>query len=183
VAGTLGNHDYDAGDRGAYELDLLGMPSRYYTRRVGNVQLFLLDSNEVSDAQTSWLEQRLKGSKARWKVAVFHHPPYNCGRHSPNEAVQAEWVPLFERYGVDLVLSGHDHNYQRFSAKNGVTYVIHGGGGAGLYDIESCPSSHPPLAFAVSAHGFLSVVAKNVRLWVTAIGLDGRRVDRVKLAP
>ena len=116
VAGVLGNHDY-AVARGRYQFRLLGMPGPYYTRRLGDAQLFLLDSNAVTDRQTAWLEQRLAESTSTWKIAVFHHPPYTCGGHSGSTAVQRRWVPLFESYGVQLVLSGHDHNYQRFAER------------------------------------------------------------------
>jgi tartrate-resistant acid phosphatase type 5 len=72
VAGTLGNHDYAVGS-GRHEFAELGMPGRFYTRRAGNVQLFLLDSNVIDRAQTRCLARRLGASTARWKVAVFHH--------------------------------------------------------------------------------------------------------------
>ena len=58
VGGVLGNHDYELG-RGAYELKTLGMPGRYYTRKLGDVQLFFLDSNAITTRQTRWLEQQL----------------------------------------------------------------------------------------------------------------------------
>ena len=135
VAGVLGNHDYHV-NRGRYELALLGMPRPYYTRRLGDIQLFLLDSNEVNSEQTAWLESQLADSTAIWKIAVFHHPPYTCGGHSGAADVQQRWVPLFEQYSVQLVLSGHDHNYQRFVPRNGVTYVVHGGGAAGALSAD-----------------------------------------------
>jgi 3',5'-cyclic AMP phosphodiesterase CpdA len=181
VAGTLGNHDYDAGDAGAYELEALGMPRRYYTRRAGNVQLFLLDSNRIDDAQTAWLEQRLSASKARWKVVVFHHPPYACGGHLGNEAVQDRWLPVFEQHGVQLVLSGHDHAYERFERSDGVTYVVHGGGGAPLYPLLPCLPWYPGLVFGRADYGFLAIVASGQALIVTALDLEGRRVDRVTI--
>jgi acid phosphatase len=179
VAGTLGNHDYEV-DRGRYELATLGMPSPYYSRRIGNVELFLLDSNAIDDAQTAWLSRRLRASSARWKIVAFHHPPYSCGFHSGNRTVVAGWVPLFERYGVALVLSGHEHSYQRF-ARRGVAYVVHGGGGAPLYPPLPCPSGYPERLGSQLGFGFLSILAGTRRLRVTALDLRGRRVDRVSL--
>lgn len=182
VAGVLGNHDYHV-DRGRYELSLLGMPSPYYTRRLGDAQLFLLDSNSVNDRQTAWLEHQLAGSSAIWKIVVFHHPPYACGGHSGNQDVQKRWVPLFERYGVQLVLSAHDHNYQRFAARNGVTYVVHGGGAAGLYRLHRCPASYPRRLRGRVEHGFLYVAATAERLDGYAITTRGRVTDRFSLQP
>ena len=103
VGGVLGNHDYELG-RGAYELKTLGMPGRYYTRKLGDVQLFFLDSNAITTRQTRWLEQQLSQSTATWKIALFHHPPYTCGGHAGDTDVVRSWVPLFESYGVQLVL-------------------------------------------------------------------------------
>jgi 3',5'-cyclic AMP phosphodiesterase CpdA len=182
VAGVLGNHDYHVG-RGRYELGLLGMTGPYYTRRLGEAQLFFLDSNSVNDTQTAWLEQKLADSTALWKIAVFHHPPYTCGGHSGNADVVKSWVPLFEQYGVQLVLTGHDHNYQRFAPQNGVTYVVHGGGAAGLYKLRGCPSSYPARVRVRPEHGFLYVVAGPDQLVVSAVDMRGRATDRFTLQP
>jgi 3',5'-cyclic AMP phosphodiesterase CpdA len=184
VGGVLGNHDYETG-RGAYELATLGMPGRYYTRRLGDgeVQLFFLDSKSVSATQTAWLEQQLSESVATWKIAVFHHPPYTCGGHAGNLDIARRWVPLFEDYGVQLVLSGHDHNYQRFAARNGVTYVVDGGGAAGLYPLRGCPGSYPPRVRGRVQHGFLYVTATDAQLDVSAVDLRGRAIDHFRISP
>ena len=182
VSGTLGNHDVEV-NGGRYQLELLGMPRAHYTRRVGNVQLFLLDSNSVGDRQTLWLRNALARSTARWKIAAFHHPPYTCGGHSGDRAVRERWVPLFERYGVQLVLAGHDHNYQRFAKRRGVTYVVHGGGGAGLYALKACPRTYPRRVFARSTRGFLTVIASETTLRVRAITLAGTVLDRLAVYP
>jgi hypothetical protein len=182
VAGTLGNHDYEV-SRGRYQFRLLGMPGPYYTRRLGDAQLFLLDSNAITDRQTGWLEQQLAASTSTWKIAVFHHPPYTCGGHSGSTTVQRRWVPLFESYGVQLVLSGHDHNYQRFATRNGVTYVVHGGGGAGLYPLLPCRRSYPRRVKARFEHGFLSVSIGLDDLAVSTVDPRGRVTDRFSLSP
>jgi hypothetical protein len=183
VGGVLGNHDYLLG-RGAYELNTLGMPGRYYARRLGDgVQLFFLDSNRITTRQTSWLEQQLAESTATWKIALFHHPPYTCGGHDGNAAVQRSWVPLFESYGVQLVLSGHDHNYQHFAARNGVTYVVDGGGGAELYPLRRCPRTYPRWVQRFAGYGFLYVSATDEALDVFAVSSRGHVRDRFGLTP
>lgn len=182
VAGVIGNHDYHIG-RGRYEFGLLGMPGSYYTRRLGDVQLFLLNSNSVNDGQTAWLEHQLAESTAIWKIAVLHHPPYTCGGHFGDQDVQERWVPLFEQYGVQLVLSGHDHNYQRFAVRNGVRYVVDGGGAAGLYSLRDCPSSYPRRVHTRIEHGFLFVVAGPSVLTVNAVDMRGRTRDRISIQP
>jgi len=182
VAGVLGNHDVEVAG-GRYELALLGMPRAYYTRTIGDVQFFFLNSNSVDDRQTAWLERQLSNSTATWKVAVFHHPAYTCGGHSGDADVVARWVPLFEDNGVQLVLSGHDHNYQRFAPQNGVTYVVNGGGGAGLYALRSCPSSYPTRVRARYQHGFLYFTAGAARMDGYAVDSRGRITDHFSLRP
>ena len=182
VAGTLGNHDNDVA-RGHYQFRLLGMPGRYYTRRLGDAQLFLLDSTFVTNRQTAWLEQQLADSTAIWKIAVMHHPPYTCGGHGGDSVVERRWVPLFESYGVQLVLAGHDHNYQRFAPRNGVAYVVHGGGGAVPYQTRACPASYPRRVRARDERGFLSVSIGPDDLAVSAVNLRGRVTDRFSLSP
>jgi Calcineurin-like phosphoesterase len=177
VAGTLGNHDIRVQD-GRYVFDELGMPGRFYRRAVGPVELYLLDSNDVDDTQTEWLRRTLSRSRARWKIAAFHHPAYSCGNYGSRDSIVERWVPLFERYGVSLVLSGHDHNYQRFGIQRGVRYVVHGGGGRGLYDLRSCPPTYPRRVAAREEHGFLYLVVRGNRLTGWAVTPEGRRTDR-----
>jgi len=183
VGGVLGNHDYELG-RGSYELSTLQMPGRYYTRRLGDgVQLFFLDANRITARETAWLEQQLSESTATWKIALFHQPPFACGGHAGDRDVVRSWVPLFESYGVQLVLSGHDHDYERFAPRNGVTYVVHGGGGQELYPLHRCPSSYPRTVRRFAEHGFLYVSATDEQLDVSAVSLQGRVRDHFALAP
>ena len=181
VAGTLGNHDVRV-DGGRYEFGLLGMPRRYYSRRVGDVGLFLLDSNRIGEGQLGWLNRALARSAAPWKVVAFHHPPYSCGGYLGVRSVRRLLVPVFERHDVDLVLSGHDHHYQRFR-RRGVTYVVHGGGGAPLYPLVTCPRSFPPRLAARRGHGWVYLRATPTALRVRAITRWGRAHDRLVLYP
>jgi 3',5'-cyclic AMP phosphodiesterase CpdA len=159
------------------------MPRARYRRVVGNIELFVLNSNRVNVAQTDWLKRVLPASAATWKIVVFHHPAWTCGEYRSNAAVVQKWVPLFEQYGVQLVLNGHDHNYQRFGARNGVRYIVHGGGGAHLYPIETCPSSYPTRRFARAVHGFLFLRATDTELRVSAVNRRRQTIDSVVMGP
>ena len=182
VAGTLGNHDVRV-DGGRYEFELLGMPGRYYRRRLGNVELFLLDSNRLEEAQLAWLDSALASSRARWKVVAMHHPAYSCGGYLGDRRVRRRLRPIFELYGVDLVLAAHDHNYQRFAERNGVTYVVHGGGGARLYPLQDCPGWFPPRVKAREQRGWLYFRADARSLRVRAISRWGGVQDRFAIYP
>jgi Icc-related predicted phosphoesterase len=179
VAGTLGNHDVEFG-RGRYEFALLRMPGPYYVRRVKDVELIVLDSNAITMAQTRWLNRTLANRSGFRRIVVFHHPPYTCGGHLGSATVRRAWVPLFERYGVRLVLTGHDHNYQRF-ARNGVTYVVHGGGGAGLYKLRACPRGYPRRLAARVGHGFLHLTVAPDGVAVEVLDLAGIAIDRFRV--
>jgi 3',5'-cyclic AMP phosphodiesterase CpdA len=179
VAGALGNHDVEFSG-GRYQFDLLGMPGPYYVRRVKDVELVVLNSNAITTAQTRWLKRTLARRSDLRRIVVFHHPAYTCGEHRGSVTVQRAWVPLFERYGVRLVLNGHDHNYQRFKRK-GVTYVVHGGGGAGLYELSRCPAGYPARIRARLAHGFLHLSADPGAITVQVLDLAGRPIDRFRV--
>lgn len=181
VTGVLGNHDVRV-EGGRYEFDELRMPRRYFRRAPRPVELYLLDSNNVDAAQTAWLRRTLARSRARWRIAVAHHPAFSCGTYGSHPGVVARWVPLFERYRARLVLAGHDHNYQRFAPRRGVRYVVHGGGNPRLYPLKPCPAGYPRRARGALERGFVYLVARPGRLDGWAVTASGRRTDHFVLA-
>lgn len=124
---VLGNHDYMSDEQSAI-LAELDRARTWYVDRVGNVRLVVLDTEQVDDlAQAAWLEETLGSpTGAAWTVVAMHKPAYSAGAHGSDEDIQRQWVPLFERYDVPLVLAGHDHDYQRSRPIDGVTYVVSG---------------------------------------------------------
>jgi hypothetical protein len=124
---SLGNHD-DAEERSYGPFHMSG--ERYYAFTRGNVDFFALDSNYMDRSQLGWLEQKLQSSRARWKVAFFHHPLYSsAGRHGSETDLRRVLEPLLIQYGVQVVLSGHDHVYERLTPQHGVTYFVCGSSG------------------------------------------------------
>lgn len=180
VVGVLGNHDVRV-QGGTYQFRSLSMPGRYYRRRIGDVDVYALDSNNVDSRQTAWLARSLRASRARWKLAAFHHPAYTCGNYGSHGDVVSKWAPLFERYGVKLVLSGHDHNYQRFAVRRGVRYVVHGGANPRLYPLRSCPAGYPRRVRALHEHGFLYLSIRGGRLDGWKVWPNGRIRDHFVL--
>ena len=90
---------------------------------------------------------------------------------------------MFAAAGVDLVLSGHDHNYQRFAGVDGVTYVVTGGGGAGLYPMRPCLPGNPAPAASAVAHHFTEVEAGSEGLRIRAVAPGGAELDVVAVSP
>ena len=117
-------------------------------------------------AQYTWLDADLSAvPAAMWKVVMLHRPPYSAAEHGDQADVQA-LVPLFDKYHVDMVVSGHDHGYQRFlpmaagqivpAGAPGTTYVVAAGAGAPLYDVNS---ADPRLAASAKAFNYVLIHA------------------------
>jgi len=123
----LGNHDNS--DETLYKpFNMSGQ--RYYSFKKGDVQFFVLDSNYMDAPQLDWIQQQLSGSGAKWKIAYFHHPLYSDGRfHGPDIDLRNRLVPIFEKYGMNVVLSGHDHVYERFKPEGGIYFFLVGNSG------------------------------------------------------
>lgn len=181
VYAALGNHDEPNSKRTGPEESLLGMPGRWYTEQVGNVQLIVLDANDVQNAgQRRFLEDVLAAPEpagAVWRVVAFHQPAYSCSRHQSTPDVQREWVPLFERSGVDLVLNGHDHVYQRFAPIDGITYVVTGAAGSSLYEMHDCPAGTPEPAVAEVRSHYVVVETTGRELRIEAVTADAHMLD------
>lgn len=123
----LGNHDVLDG-HGDAQMSAMGMAGRYWSKEFDDLLLIGLDSNNLDDGQVQWLQRTLAGSDATWKVVALHHPLYSAGYQGSNTEVRAILEPILIDNGVQLVLSGHDHDYQRSTVINGVTHIVTGGG-------------------------------------------------------
>lgn len=140
IVPVLGNHD---GGGGRF-VDLFVRPREagdeaYYLVLHGPLALIALDTNEPIDPKSEqglWLEETLRSLHSDpgilFRIVAMHWGPYETGSgHGPNLDARDALVPLFERYGVDVVFSGHDHAYER-STVSGIRYVMTGGGGGGV---------------------------------------------------
>ncbi|HUS15647.1 MAG TPA: metallophosphoesterase [Chloroflexia bacterium] len=197
---VLGNHDMGT-DSGAPWLRAFFLPgdpgdhsTRYYAFTYGNAHFIALDSEQAfgpTSAQYNWLLADLQSPAAQsatWRFAYFHRPPYSSGKgHGSSYDIRETWGPLFERFGVDIVFNGHEHNYERstprrdYAAVGGthaVVYVVTGGGGKQLYDVgrqewtaESAMVSH-----------FVQVQLDGSRLHLEAIDATGKVFDQLDLS-
>jgi 3',5'-cyclic AMP phosphodiesterase CpdA len=119
---TPGNHEYTGKAgltehwRAQFTLPEHGPPgleATCYFLDVQGVRIVSLNSNEKVNEQVPWLETVLALNPNRWTVVTFHHPVYSTARGRDNRHVREAWRPVFDRFGVDLVLQGHDHTYGR----------------------------------------------------------------------
>jgi len=122
---SLGNHD-DPNQRFYKPFNMGGQ--RFYSFRKKDVQFFALDSNYMDKDQQRWLEEELSKSNAKWKIPFFHHPIYSSGgRHGSEVDLRAIVEPLFLKYGVSVVIAGHEHFYERLKPQKGIYYFTAGG--------------------------------------------------------
>jgi len=123
---SLGNHD-NPNQRLYKPFNMNG--ERYYTFKPGksSVRFFALDSNYIDDKQLDWLDKELAASGSDWKIMFFHHPPYSSGETHGSADLQRERLePLFVKHGVNVVLTGHEHFYERIKPQKGIAYFIIG---------------------------------------------------------
>lgn len=185
-----GNHDYGLGNLNAYT-DFFEVPrprptdtEHYYTFTYGDAQFFSLDSiaGTGKDApQTKWLAAQLAASKSPWKFAFFHHPFYSSGWEGPSPWLAKVWGPLFEKYNVQVVFSGHDHDYERIKlseqfVRDGkpTQYIVTGGGGAWLRGVHPKPYSQ----ITQAAYHFVGVTMTDRELTAEAIDDHGLVIDQ-----
>lgn len=124
---TLGNHDEPA--QRYYEFFNMN-GKEYYRFTKGNVAFYCLNSNYMDQKQVKWMEDELAKDTSDWKIAFFHHPPYSSGgKHGSDTQLREVVEPIFVKYGVNVVLAGHEHFYERIKPQKGVYYFISGAGG------------------------------------------------------
>lgn len=186
----LGNHDWVTPGAKPY-LDYFDLPGneRYYTFTRGPIQFFCLDSDEREPDGTSpdspqgqWLQQKLTNSLAVWKLVYFHHAPYSSGvAHGTHTGETARMRWPFHEWGVDAVLAGHDHIYERVHT-NGLVYFVNGLGG------DSRDKFHTvPLAGSVKRYfedfGALRVDATENYVLFRFFNWRGTQIDSYRMTP
>ncbi|MDD5207997.1 MAG: metallophosphoesterase [Elusimicrobiales bacterium] len=208
---ALGNHDYGrdlktAAGKGFlkanftpfHSVPLTGLPPHYYFFDDANARFFVLDANGFTGAQFApdlapgskqykWLEHYLsKANDKTWKFVMIHQPLYSTGAHPPEEEVVKALEPLFLKYKVDLVLQGHDHDYERTlpvkeglpDETGGIIYITLGGGGNQLY-IQRRNEDWSAKFLPVYHFAVFSVNEKNLKMAV--YNKAGEQVDTLEI--
>jgi hypothetical protein len=169
-----GNHDYDSPQAAPYFKYFganAGPPGRgYYSYDIGRWHIVSLNSNGNAKswgaAQETWLRMDLTASSAVCKLAYWHHPYFSSGKKYGNHPHMKELYKILFQHGVSVVISGHDHIYERFGPQDpegkadakGVRQFVAGTGGAPLYKFGAVkPNSE---ARSAAAHGVLAFTLK-----------------------
>lgn len=150
---TIGNHEYGNGMGGNGYFDYWNNIPNYYSFNAGGWHFISLNSNSSkinvtsSGAEYKWLQLDLIANPVPCTIVFYHQPLYNIGPEGATTALTSMWA-LLAQYGVDIVLNGHDHDYQRWVPLNGsgqpsasgITEFVAGGGGHGLQTITGSDS-------------------------------------------
>jgi predicted phosphodiesterase len=177
---AIGNHDL--GNRGYYPkyflLNRWNKGRSYYVADFGNVRLVAVDVTIICErrcSQYAYVEKALADGAADNKIMVLfmHHPPYSSGAHGSDLRLRAVVADLAKRYGVELVVTGHDHDYERTKPIDGTTYIVSGSAGAPVRPIR-------PREFTAEARTephYVLVDVDGEQLGIRAINLRGEVFD------
>ncbi len=181
---VLGNHDMGTMEE-QLAYDRFGMKGqRFYSfaQPEANAQFFALDSNMMDAPQMKWLELELAASRAAWKIVFFHHPPFSAGkRHGSDMNLRQRLHPLLAKHGVQLVLNGHDHIYQRTKPQQGVNYFVSGAGGKVRKGDMDASDSTVALGYDDRYHFMLFDVTPEA-IQFRALNDKGQEIDRGAIA-
>ncbi len=203
---SSGNHDYYVADevpfKSVHSFPASAVPvpaihqGLYYSFDWGHIHFSTIDSNRLnipgeSDQMLSWLDQDLNASDKYWRIIMLHHTPYPTGHHLGDEICNLAHDrvnPIAERNGVQFVIAGHEHGYERtvslisdtaVSGGRGITYLTTGGGGAYLHDV----GIQPQTAVAQSTFHYTRIDVDGATLSLRAIGTNGTEIDHFSLSP
>lgn len=170
---SLGNHD--SPNERFYKPFNMG-EKRYYSFKNGNAEFFALDSNYMDPQELAWVKDSLKKSGAAWKICYFHHPLYSDAKfHGPDVDLRVQLAPIFMANGVRLVLSGHEHVYERLKPRDGTYYFVLGNAGElRFHDLR--PSAQMAKGFDTDRCFMLMEIAGD-RLYFQTISRVGATVD------
>ena len=170
---SLGNHDRP--ENVSYKFYNMG-GQRYYTYARNNVRFFVIDSTQVDPKQLEWLEGALRDAKEDWKIPYFHHPLYSdAARHGSSVDLRVLLEPLFTKYGVNVVFSGHDHVYERIKPQKGIYYFV--SGSAGQLRKGNMRPDDETAAYFDQDQSFMLVEVAGDDMFFQVISRTGKTVD------
>ena len=176
--GALGNHDSNS------YASLFGQPSMLYAFDAGQARIILLNTEDSDSANAQFLENELKNTKQPWKIVAMHKPLYTSPSNHPEEKELAGRLqPLIDKYGVNLVLYGHNHNYERIKLPDKPTlYVQAGTAGESHYDIKGSRSGGGVEFKDDNDYGFVKLTINSDTLSGQFISHDGEILDSFGLS-
>ncbi len=173
---ALGNHD-EREQRRYQHFNMGG--EYYYTMKPAqqDVRFFFLESTYPDETQLKWMQEEFKKSTEKWKIVVFHHPPYSSGgRHGSNIPIRRAWEPLFVQHNISVAFTGHEHFYERIKPQQGILYFISGAAGK-LSPGDIREGSALTAAGFDRDQSFMLVEIKDDVMFFQSVSRTGRVVD------
>jgi 3',5'-cyclic AMP phosphodiesterase CpdA len=175
---AAGNHDYRT-MQGAPFRAVFALPGgngeRWYSYDWGRIHFAALDTEADYETQARWLDEDLAATSRPWKIVYLHRPPYSSGDHGSDTALRAALEPVLVKHRVQLVLAGHDHDYERMHPQQGVQHVVTGGGGRGTRPVGTSAFT----AFSEEVIHFVYAEVGVDELVLHAIDATGAEFDSV----
>jgi len=183
---TLGNHEYNEydSDLGIHYFKFFNLPGNewYYSFNYSNVHIICLNLSvsdvEISQTQINWLINDLNkvnfSNSIDWIVIFFHVPLYSSGAYGNDEKAIEALEHIFKDYKVELVIAGHDHQYERIY-KDGVHYIVTGGGGS---ELEVYIGNNRYVQYSENIHHFCKFNVNRTQMNVEVISSLGFLVDQ-----
>jgi len=174
---TIGNHERQTRlGRPYFEAFVLPEPERYYAFDWGDVHFVAIDTTQRDAKQLVWLEADLTNNKLPWVIVYGHHPMYTNSLRGAQTWIRRSFANIFTRHHVDLVLTGHEHQYERFRVAE-VNYIVSGGGGGQLTRFFGGSRALKQ----ATVHHFLSFEVTAKTLDMKAIDISGREIETLRL--
>jgi 3',5'-cyclic AMP phosphodiesterase CpdA len=174
---TIGNHERVTRlGRPYFEAFVLPEPERYYSFDWGDIHFVAIDTTQRDAKQLVWLDDDLSKNKLPWTIVFGHHPMYTNSLRGAQLWIRRSFANILTRHKVDLVLTGHEHQYERFRIAD-VNYVISGGGGGQLTHFWGRSRALKQAA----VHHFLSFEVTASHLTMKAIDISGHEIETLKL--
>jgi 3',5'-cyclic AMP phosphodiesterase CpdA len=186
---TAGNHEYWSWDGAADYFANFALPpsspggERYYAVKYNNALFIALNTELGSlEEQETWLKETLADAKndphIKWKFVFYHRPAFSSGLHGSEPGLKETWHDEFIEYGVDVVLSGHDHEYEHLLV-DGVHYFVIGGAGSYLRNFQ--PEPLPETIYREKTYHYLVIDVNNEKLDLTAYRDNGSKMEHLVL--
>jgi len=181
---SIGNHEYYNGNWGErfftpywqphFTLPLNGineLPETNYYFDFQRSRFIILNSNFEREKQAQWLEEILKNNPNNWTIIVFHHPIYCGAANRDYPEIRNVWNPIFKKYKVDLILTGHDHTYARGNNPERLTFKPKDPTGP-VYVV----SVSGPKLYHINPNRWMDRAAENTQLY-QIISVDENSID------
>ncbi len=177
-----GNHEYNSTADAAPFRSVFSLPGdtgeTWYSYDWGPIHFVSLDTEADYATQIAWLDQDLTLSTKPWTILYLHRPPYSSGEHGSDTGLRAKLAPVLKNHHVQLVLAGHDHDYERMIPQDGVAYVVTGGGGKGTRPVGTSPFT----AYSTDVIHFVYGEVIGDELTLHAIDAQGKEFDSMVIA-